>query len=86
MVADRLLEGEHQGSLGMDATPFFTSTLGMTGQLAQSLTTADARSRWDSLVTVLFRGVIERTAPGRRNALRTYGSALLGANLPSVSV
>ena len=36
MVADRLLEGQHQGSLGMDATLFFTSTLGMTGQLAQS--------------------------------------------------
>jgi len=36
MVADRLLEGGHQGSLGMDATLFFTSTLGMTGQLAQS--------------------------------------------------
>ncbi len=36
MVADRYLEGQQQGSLGMDATLFFSSTLGMTGQLAQT--------------------------------------------------
>jgi hypothetical protein len=36
MVANRTLDGENRGSLGMDATLFFTSTLGMTGQLAQS--------------------------------------------------
>jgi hypothetical protein len=36
MVANRTLGGENRGSLGMDATLFFTSTFGMTAQLAQS--------------------------------------------------
>ncbi len=36
MVANRTLEGESQGSLSSDATLFFTRTLGMTAQLAQS--------------------------------------------------
>jgi hypothetical protein len=36
MVANRTLEGENQGSLSSDATLFFTRTLGMTAQLAQS--------------------------------------------------
>jgi hypothetical protein len=36
MLANRTLGGENRGSLGLDATLFFTSTLGMTGQLAQS--------------------------------------------------
>ena len=36
MVANRTLDGEHRGSLGMDATLFFTRTIGMTGQLARS--------------------------------------------------
>ncbi len=35
-VADRLRDGTHQGSVGMDATLFFTRTLGMTGQLVQA--------------------------------------------------
>ncbi|MGD2153362.1 MAG: DUF5916 domain-containing protein, partial [Gemmatimonadales bacterium] len=35
-VANRTLEGEQQGSIGADATLFFTRTLGMTAQLAQS--------------------------------------------------
>jgi hypothetical protein len=34
--ANRTLEGENQGSLGADATLFFTRTLGMTAQLVQS--------------------------------------------------
>jgi hypothetical protein len=35
-LADRTLSGEHEGSLGADATLFFTKTLGMTAQLIQS--------------------------------------------------
>ncbi|MGD2215712.1 MAG: DUF5916 domain-containing protein, partial [Gemmatimonadales bacterium] len=35
-VANRTLQGEDQGSIGADATLFFTRTLGMTAQLAQS--------------------------------------------------
>lgn len=35
-VANRSLEGEQRGSLGMDATLFFTGTLGATAQLVQS--------------------------------------------------
>lgn len=35
-VANRTLEGVHQGSIGADATLFFTRTLGMTAQLVQS--------------------------------------------------
>jgi hypothetical protein len=33
---NRMLAGEHQGSIGLDATLFFTRTLGMTAQLVQS--------------------------------------------------
>lgn len=36
MFANRTLEGLNEGSLGADATLFFTKTLGMTGQLVQS--------------------------------------------------
>jgi hypothetical protein len=36
MAANRNLEGLNQGSLGVDATLFFTRTLGMTAQVAQS--------------------------------------------------
>ncbi|MEE9132413.1 MAG: DUF5916 domain-containing protein [Gemmatimonadota bacterium] len=36
MAANRSLEGVNQGSLEMDATLFFTKTLGMTGQAVQS--------------------------------------------------
>jgi len=35
-LANRTLEGVHQGSIGADATLFFTRTLGMTAQLVQS--------------------------------------------------
>jgi hypothetical protein len=35
-LADRLLEGRHEGSASIDATLFFTRTLGMTAQLAKS--------------------------------------------------
>jgi hypothetical protein len=35
-TANRTLEGENEGSLGMDATLFFTKTFGMTAQLVQS--------------------------------------------------
>ncbi len=34
--AGRSLDGESQGSVGLDATLFFTETLGMTGQIVQS--------------------------------------------------
>jgi hypothetical protein len=36
MFANRTLGGENRGSLGMDATLFFTRTLGLTAQLVQS--------------------------------------------------
>ncbi len=36
MIANRTLEGESQGSVSSDATLFFTRTLGMTAQVAQS--------------------------------------------------
>ena len=36
MLANRTLSGVNQGSVGMDATLFFTRTLGMTAQAAQS--------------------------------------------------
>ncbi len=36
MVANRTLDGESQGSASSDATLFFTRTLGMTAQIAQS--------------------------------------------------
>ncbi len=36
VVANRTLEAANQGSFGIDATLFFTKTLGMTGQLIQS--------------------------------------------------
>jgi hypothetical protein len=35
-VANRTLSGEQEGSVGVDATLFFTKTFGMTAQLAQS--------------------------------------------------
>jgi hypothetical protein len=35
-LANRTLDGSHQGSFGADWTLFFTKTLGMTGQLVQS--------------------------------------------------
>lgn len=35
-LADRTLEGQHQGAAGIDATLFFTKTLGMTSQLVKS--------------------------------------------------
>jgi hypothetical protein len=35
-AANRTLEGQNQGSLGMDATLFFTKSFGMTAQLVQS--------------------------------------------------
>jgi hypothetical protein len=35
-MANRRLEGENQGSAGLDATLFFTKTYGMTGQLIKS--------------------------------------------------
>jgi len=36
IVANRTLGGRNEGSLGMDATLFFTKTIGMTAQLVQS--------------------------------------------------
>jgi hypothetical protein len=36
MIADRRLDGNGQGSVGLDATLFFTKTLGMTAQLVRS--------------------------------------------------
>lgn len=36
LLADRLLEGRHQGSAQIDANLFFTPTFGMTGQLVKS--------------------------------------------------
>jgi hypothetical protein len=33
LVANRKLDGEHQGSVGLDSTLFFTDTLGLTAQL-----------------------------------------------------
>jgi len=36
MAANRTLDGENRGSIGMDATLFFTKTFGFTGQLVQS--------------------------------------------------
>jgi hypothetical protein len=54
-VADRTLSGEHEGSLGADATLFFTKTLGMTAQLIQSWGEFDSgtwgyfiRPSWDT--------------------------------------
>ncbi len=36
MMANRTLAGDNQGSVGLDATLFFTKTFGFTGQLVQS--------------------------------------------------
>ncbi len=41
-VANRSLEGQQQGSAGLDATLFFTKSLGMTAQLVQSWGTHDS--------------------------------------------
>ncbi len=41
MAANRTLEGEQQGSVSTDATLFFTRTLGMTAQAAQSWGTSN---------------------------------------------
>ncbi len=40
--ADRRLEGDHQGSVSLDATLFFTPTLGMTAQFANSYGPSDS--------------------------------------------
>ena len=36
LAASRKLDGEHQGSVGLDTTLFFTETLGLTGQLMRT--------------------------------------------------
>lgn len=40
-LADRILDGDHQGSAGLDATLFFSRTLNFTGQLIQAFGPAD---------------------------------------------
>lgn len=44
-LADRLRDGTHQGSAGLDATLFFSRTLGFTGQLVQAFGPVDGGTR-----------------------------------------